>query len=166
MFLETERLTITELTSADAPFFYNLVNDADWKRFIGDRNVNTIADSEDYLETKIIPSYAKHGFGFYKVALKTSGIPIGISGLVDRDGLDHVDVGFAFLPQGRGMGYAYESTMALLTYARHELKLDTILAIANADNKKSHQLLEKLGLHYVKMISLSDEDEEICLFST
>ena len=65
MILETERLIISEISIEDAPFFYDLVNDPEWIQFIGDRNVKTIADAENYLSTKIIPSYKKNGFGFF-----------------------------------------------------------------------------------------------------
>ncbi|NNC70666.1 MAG: GNAT family N-acetyltransferase [Flavobacteriaceae bacterium] len=166
MLLETERLVLTELTIDDAPFFYELVNDPDWIRFIGDRNVSSLQDAENYLVERILPSYTKFGFGFYKVSLKGLTTPIGISGLINREVLDHVDIGFAFLPSRRGKGYAFESTKAILKYAQHELKLDPILAIVNPDNKKSQLLLEKLGLHYTKMILLPGETKEICLFST
>jgi RimJ/RimL family protein N-acetyltransferase len=166
MLLETERLNLIELTIDDALFFYNLVNDPDWIRFIGDRKVTTIQDAENYLTERIIPSYTKWGFGFYKVSLQSNNQPIGISGLIDRDGLDHVDIGFAFLPEGRGKGYAFESTKAVLNYAQKELKLDPILGIVNPKNKRSHLLLEKLGMQFKKMILLPNETKEICLFST
>ena len=166
MFLETERLTLSELTIEDAPFFFELVNDPDWIRFIGDRKVHTLGDAEMYLTDRMIPSYSKWGFGFYKVCIKTSGKPIGISGLINRDGLDHVDIGFAFLPAGRGHGYAFESTKAVLDHAQNTLKLNPILAIANSDNEKSHILLRKLGLTFKRMVVLPEETEAICLFST
>ena len=166
MLVETERLILTELSIDDAPFFFKLVNDPDWIRYIGDRNVSSIHDAENYLNERILPSYTKYGFGFYKVSIKATSKPIGISGLIDREGLDHVDVGFAFLPAGRGMGYALESTKAVLNYAQNELNLDPILAIVNTDNKRSHLLLEKLGLQFKKMIMLPNETKEICMYST
>ena len=166
MLIKTERLIITELSIADAPFFFELVNDPDWKRYIGDRNVRTLKDAENYLTERMIPSYKNWGFGFYKVSLKADNRPIGISGLVDRDSLEYVDIGFAFLPCGRGKGYAYESTKAIFDYAQKTLKLNPILGIANVDNKKSHVLLERLGLQFEKMVLLPEETEEICLFST
>lgn len=150
----------------DAPFFYELVNDKDWKRFIGERNVHTIKDAEDYLTNKIIQSYHDIGFGFYIVIDKKSERPLGISGFVKRDELNHVDVGFAFLPIGRNKGYALESTKALMKYGTMVLKFTTILGIANNDNERSHILLEKLGLKFVKHIKMSQEEEEISLFST
>ncbi len=166
MFNETERLTITKLSTDEVSFFFELVNDPDWKKFIGDRNINTLQDAKDYLKERMLPNYSSKGFGFYKVSLKCDGTTIGISGLVDREGLEHIDVGFAFLPNGRGKGYAYESTKAVLEYAKDVLKLDQIVAISNSDNHKSHKLLKRLGLRFEKMIVLPNESEEICLFST
>ncbi len=165
MHIETERLLISKLTPDDALFFFELVNDAEWKRFIGDRNVNTLHDAETYLKERIIPPYNNLGYGFYLVTEKETKTPLGISGFIKRDELEFADVGFAFLPVGRGKGYALESTQALMDYGKTQLGFTTILAIANADNIRSHQLLEKIGLHFDKKIRLNNESEEICLFT-
>ncbi len=165
MILETRRLLITELTVDDAPFIFKLMNDKEWKRFIGDRNIHTLQDAKNYLADRLIPSYKNWGFGFYKVADKSTDAPLGISGFVDRKELEHVDVGFAFLPEGRKKGYAFESTQALLFYASEALNLKTILAIANKDNENSHRLLKKLGFRFQKYVKLYDENEEISLFT-
>ncbi len=165
MELETERLIITPLELSDASFFFELVNDPDWIRFIGNRQVDTLKDAKTYLSDRILPSYSKNGFGFHKVYLKSNGVPIGITGLIHREELSHPDIGFAFLPIGRNQGYAFESTKAIFDFAVDQLAIDPILAIANQDNFRSHQLLTKLGLHFKKLIQLSDEDQQICLFS-
>ena len=164
MILASERLYIRELTLKDAPFFYELVNDPDWIRFIGDRNVQTIADAEDYLENRIFKSYATSGFGFYAVVLKSTNEVVGISGFVKRDELEHVDVGFAFLPRGRGQGYAFESTQALMEHGLQTLKFQKVLAIANNDNERSHNLLKKLGFQFENHVQLYDEEAKISLF--
>jgi RimJ/RimL family protein N-acetyltransferase len=166
MNLETDRLYIRKLTLDDTAFFYELLTDKDWIRFIGDRNIQTHQDAQDYLEHKIIPSYSKWGFGFYLVIEKATQTSVGISGFVKRKELEHVDVGFAFLPIGRGKGYAFEATQALMDYATSEWKFETILAIANKDNVRSHQLLQKIGLSFQGYVKLYDEEEEISLFST
>lgn len=164
MKLETERLFIQELTEKDAPFFYNLVNDPDWLRFIGDRNVNSIADAKDYLIAKIIPSYAKFGFGFYLVKTKDGNHSIGTTGLIDRDGMEHIEVGFAFLPEFRGKGYAYEATKEIMNYASTKLKIDPIVAITDLENIRSAKLLEHLGLRFDKNIQLPDFKKPSKLF--
>jgi RimJ/RimL family protein N-acetyltransferase len=166
MILETDRLRIRKLTLDDTPFFYELLNDKDWIRFIGDRNIQTHQDAQDYLANKIIPSYTHWGFGFYLVVEKASNNSLGIAGFVDRDELEFVDIGFAFLPKGRGKGYALEAAKALMKFGTSELQFETILGIANKDNVRSHRLLEKLGLSFQGYVQLDDEEEEICLFST
>jgi RimJ/RimL family protein N-acetyltransferase len=165
MLLETQRLVIRELTLEDAPFFFELVNDPDWIRFIGDRNVQTVDDAKDYLQNRIFKSYEESGFGFYAVVLKSSNEVMGISGFVKRDELEHVDVGFAFLPKGRGKGYAFESTEALMNYGVKTFNFQKVLAIANNDNEPSHHLLKKLGFTFEKYVKLHDEEDEISLFS-
>lgn len=165
MKLETKRLIIRELTIKDAPFFFELVNDPDWKRFIGDRNVKVLKDAEDYLTQRIIPSYTNWGFGFYAVLEKGQQKPIGVTGFIKRDELEFPDVGFAFLPIGRGKGFAYESTQAMMEHGVKNLGFKTVLGIANNDNIQSHKLLQKLGLKYQKQIKMDGEEKEISLFS-
>lgn len=166
MILKTERLNLTEFKITDASFFYELVNDPAFLEFIGDRNVKSISDAEKYLSDRIIPSYAKNGFGFYLVSTNGNNAPIGMSGIIDREGLDHIDVGFAFLSKSRGKGYAFEATDAVMKYATNTLKINPIVAITNTNNVKSINLLERLGLHFDKWIQLPQETEKIKLFST
>jgi RimJ/RimL family protein N-acetyltransferase len=166
MKLETERLILSELSLKDAPFFFELVNDSTWIQFIGDKNVKTIADAEKYLSDKIIPSYVKNGFGFYLISRKKDNASIGISGLVDRKGLEYVDVGYALLPKYRKKGYAFEATKAVMEFAKNNLQLNPILAITNVDNTRSIKLLERLGLHFDKLIQLPGEEKKCKLFST
>ena len=166
MILETERLILSELSQKDAPFFYELVNDPAWIRYVGDKDVNSIEDAKKYLANKIIPSYTKNGFGFYLILRKEDNTSIGISGLVDREGLEHVDVGYALLPKYRKKGYAFEATKAVLDLAKNELQLDTILAITNVDNIRSTKLLERLGLNFDKIIQLPGDTAKCKLFTT
>jgi RimJ/RimL family protein N-acetyltransferase len=110
--------------------------------------------------------YARLGFGFYLTELKDGGIPIGICGLVKRDFLEDVDVGFAFLPRFWGKRYALEAASAVMVYAKSVLGLKRIVAITSEDNYASVKLLEKLWLHFEGMIPYADTDEEVCLFTT
>src|SRR4051812_23578796 len=100
--LETDRLILRHLSEADAPFMLELMNEPDFHRFVGDRGLRTTADAGAYLAEKILPSYERFGFGFYLVELKSGGTAIGICGLIKRDTLEWVDVGFSFLEGHRG----------------------------------------------------------------
>lgn len=163
--LDTPRLVLRRLEPGDADFILALLNDPDWLRFIGDRGVRTPDDARAYLLRGPIASYARHGFGLWRVERKEDGAPAGICGLVDRDGLDDVDVGFAFLPAFRGKGYAFEAASATLAHARDALGLSRVLAIVSPDNARSIALLEKLGLRFERTMTLPGDDEEVGVYA-
>ena len=163
--LSTDRLLINEITLDDAEFILELMNDKDWIKNIGDRGIRTIEQAQEYILTRFIKTYAESDLGFYGLVLKNSNQIIGVAGLIDRDGIDHVDIGYGILPEFRGKGYAFEATKAVYDYGYKDLKLDKIVAIVNPDNPSSIKLLSKLGLEFEKMIRLPDEEIDIMLFS-
>ncbi len=165
--LQTDRLILRRLTADDAPFILELVNDPDWLRFIGDRGVRTLDDAREYIRKGPVTSYSQNGFGLYAIQPKEGGSPIGICGLVKRDFLEDVDIGFALLPAFRGKGFAREAARATLTYARQVVGLDRIVAITSRDNEASGRLLEDIGLRFEKMIRISsDTPEDVRLYGT
>jgi RimJ/RimL family protein N-acetyltransferase len=163
--ITTERLYLRRFTIKDAPAILKLLNDKDWILNIGDRGIRTEKEAEEYIKNRFLKSYDEKGFGFYAVILKASGEFIGSAGLVDRDGLDHVDIGYGLLPEFRAKGYAFEATKAVYDYGYEVLHLNKIIAIVNPNNKGSIKLLKKLGLNFEKMVRLPDEDKDIELFS-
>jgi RimJ/RimL family protein N-acetyltransferase len=76
-----------------------------------------------------------------------------------------VDIGFAFLPEFRNKGYAFEAARAVMEYGKTVLGVDRIVAITTVDNKSSARLLEKLGLRFEKMVRLSNDGDEVRLFT-
>ncbi len=164
MTITTSRLILEEFIVEEAPFILELLNDPAFLQFIGDRDVKTIADAEDYILHKLRPSYEQYGFGFYITRLKENRVPIGLCGLVKRDNLDDVDVGFAFLPQFRGGGYAFEAASAVMDYGINQHHLTRIIAITDPTNANSIKLLEKLGLSYEKNMRW-DDGFELKLFA-
>jgi RimJ/RimL family protein N-acetyltransferase len=163
--LETERLTLRQLTTGDAELILELLNEPSFLQYIGDRGVRTIEDARQYILNGPAASYARFGFGLYRVALKEGDVPIGMCGLLKRDSLEDVDIGFAFLPRFWSKGYAFESASAVLTYGREVLGLSRIVAITAPDNEASIALLGKLGLRFAGMVRLTGEDAESRLFT-
>jgi len=163
--MSTDRLLINRITLDDAGFILKLMNDKDWIKNIGDRGIRTIEEAEEYIRTRFLKTYNEVGFGFYSLIIKETQQIIGIAGLVDREGIDHIDIGYGMLPEYRGKGYAFEATKAIYDYAYQDLKIDKIVAIVNPDNPGSIKLLTKLGLEFEKMIRLPDEEIDIMLFS-
>ncbi len=164
--IETERLTLRKLSTADAGFILDLLNQPSFIRYIGDRDVRTLEDAERYILNGPVASYERNGFGLYLTQLKESHIPIGMCGLIKRDTLEDVDIGFAFLPQFWLKGYAFESASAVLAYARNTLGIKKILGIATPDNTGSIRVLEKIGLKFEKMVKLSEDAVELKLFAS
>ena len=162
--LETERLALRKLSADDAEFILELLNQPSFIKNIGDKGVRTNADAVRYIQNGPVASYEQFGFGLYLVELKGSGIPIGICGLLKRQTLPDVDVGFALLPKFWLQGYAVESVAGVMKYGRNVLGMGRIVAITAPDNHGSIKVLEKIGFKFEGMIRLSDRDSEIKLF--
>ena len=162
--LRTERLELRELVLEDDEFILRLLNEDGFLRFIGDKGVRTLADARGYLSKGPIDSYRRYGFGLYLTSLRGNG-PIGICGLVKRDSLPDVDVGFAFLEQYWSKGYASESAAAVLAWGREHLRLSRIIAITAPDNAGSIAVLQKIGLRFERMVNLPGDPQELRLFS-
>ncbi len=162
--IETNRLLLRKLTVDDAPFMLDLLNQPSFIQFIGDRGVRTLDDAREFILTRYVAAYERLGFGIYLTLLRESKIPIGICGLVKREGLDNVDIGYAFLPQYWSQGYASESVSAVLAYARNTLGIRRILGITTPDNASSIRVLEKAGFTFGRMVTLPGEETELKLF--
>lgn len=162
--LETERLCLRYQTLDDAAFILELVNDPAWLQYIGDRGVRTLEDARAYIANGAIRSYERDGFGFYLVERKEDRTLLGMCGLVRREGLDDVDIGFAFLPAYRSKGYAHEAAAAVMQYATEKLGLTRVVAITTQDNHSSRRLLEKLGLRFERLLQLPNDPEWLKLF--
>lgn len=152
--IETARLFMRELTVDDAAFVLELLNEPAYMRFIADRGVRTLEEARVYLLDRPLASYEKYGFGLYAVVLKETDAPIGMCGLIKRDALDDVDIGYAFLERYWGKGYAPEAARAVIDYGLHALGLKRIIAYTSLDNDRSIRVLEKLGFRYEKTITL------------
>lgn len=162
---ETERLILSKITVDDAPFIFRLMNMPKWIKFIGDRNVKSVEDAATYIQNNQLKSYERHGFGYYKLQLKSDNLkPIGSFGLVKRDTLEHIDIGFSLLPEFEGQGFGFEGATAIMTLAKEMFHINTLCAITLPENKASIHLLEKLGLSYQKTVKPFEDDKELLFF--
>ncbi|WML48831.1 GNAT family N-acetyltransferase [Neobacillus sp. PS3-34] len=162
--IETERLILRWLVPDDSAFILELLNDPTWIRFIGDRGVRTLEDARNYILTGPMDMYSRLGFGLYLTELKDGRIPIGICGLIKRDSLEDVDLGFAFLSKFQSKGYGYEAASATMAYGKEQLGLKRIVAITSKDNDNSSKLLEKVGMKFEQTIKFHPDNEELKLF--
>lgn len=178
--LETERTILREIVETDAEFILDLLNQPSFIKYIGDRNVRSVKEASEFIKNRYRKSYRDFGYGLYVVELKAEfsqseirnppseieNTPIGICGFVKRDSLPDADIGFAFLPQFCGKGYALESANAVMKYGRDVLGLRRVLAITSQDNESSGKLLEKIGFKFESLIKMPHDYEELKLFSS
>jgi ribosomal-protein-alanine N-acetyltransferase len=155
--LQTNRLFIRQFTLADAPFILELMNSPGWLQYVGTPVINTLTDARSYLTNGPIKAYNTYDFRLYLVELKANATPIGMCGLIKRDSLDYMDIGYALLPQYEGQGYAYEMVSAAIQFAFNSLHRLQLAAITHPGNLRSLQLLKKLGFIYKKTVILGDE---------
>jgi RimJ/RimL family protein N-acetyltransferase len=151
-------------SDADVAFYRALLNDPGFIEHIGDRGVRTLDEARPSLLDGPVAMQEARGHSLYVVELKEGGVPIGMCGLIKRDTLDGVDIGYAFLEAYRGRGYAYEAGRAVLDYARR-LGLRRVLAITSPNNMASNGLLRKLGMRFERFIHLVPEDAGSNLYS-
>ena len=162
--LETDRLNLRRISTDDAEFILQLLNEPSFLQFIGDRGVRTLDDARNYIRNGPMASYERFGFGLYLTELKEPRVPIGMCGLLKRDTLEDVDIGFAFVPQYWKQGYAMESAAAVMAHAKDALGLNRLAAITSPENETSIALLLKLGMRFEKLTRLTEEAPEIKLF--
>ena len=161
----TERLSLRHLTVDDAPFILRLVNEPSWLEFIGDKGVHSLEDARGYLTNGPIAMYARAGFGLYMTELRDGGSPIGLCGLIKRDSLPDVDIGFAFFPEQWGKGYAYEAASAVLKRAQSVLSMRRVVAIVSPGNRRSIELIGRLGMVLETELDLDGHGAKTLLFA-
>jgi len=156
--LTTEHLTIRPFTLEDAPFILRLLNEPSFIDNIADKGVRDLDQARDYLRGGPLASYAAHGHGLWLVAHAGTGNPMGMCGLIRRDILPELDLGYAFCPEYWGLGYAREAAKACLAWGRATLGLQGVLAIVSPGNTASTRLLEDLAFQHMGKRELTPGD--------
>lgn len=162
--MQTDRLLLEHLSLDDCEFILQLLNEPSFIENIGDKGVRDLDGAREYLRNGPMASYAANGFGLFRVSLK-SGACIGMCGLISRETLDHVDIGYGFLPQFWGQGYALESARAVMDYARRQLGIERVVAVVSPGNTASKKLLHKLGMQITGKVRMAENEPEIDLFA-
>ena len=163
---ETERLILKPTDKEDGEFIFKIMNTPKYYKYIGDRNIRTLEDAENYITQKMMPQYEKMGFGNFTVTLKSDGSKFGFCGIYVRPSLETPDIGFAFFEEYEGKGYAYEASSLLKQLAKDEFGLKKLSGITVEYNHSSRKLLEKLGLKFQKKFFMEGDPEELMYYET
>jgi RimJ/RimL family protein N-acetyltransferase len=156
--LETERLYLRTIEPEDAAFYHELINDPTWLEYIGDKGIYSVEAARAAIIAGPCAMQAKLGFSLYLMERRSDGKPLGMCGLIKRDWLPEVDIGYAIRPAYSGQGYTYEAAAAVLVHAREQLHLPQLLGITAPANAKSIALLAKLGMTFIEHKALPPEN--------
>ncbi|OKH90158.1 GNAT family N-acetyltransferase [Thalassospira sp. TSL5-1] len=162
--IKTSRLVLRAATHDDAAFVLELLNQPDWLEYVGDRNIGDQAAAAVYINERLISAYERTGFGLYMVDLAKTGETIGLCGLVKRENLPDPDIGFAFLREWQGKGFAREAAQATLGHAYRDLGLKRVVGFTLPENERSIRLLESLGMVFERQVYIDDNREACNLY--
>lgn len=160
--METERLIFRPLAASDDVHLFELDSNPKVHTYLGNEPVTDIQQVRDVI-ANIQWQYSEFGVGRMATLLKDTGEFIGWAGLkrernVPRYGIFY-DLGYRFMPQYWGKGYASEAAAFFVKYGFEVLKLDKINAYADADNLASRRVLEKAGLRFVEYFDYEGTEE-------
>ena len=161
---ETERLLIRTTSEADAGFIFELMTSPKWLANIGNRGIHTVVEAEMYIRQKMLVQLERLGFGNYTIIRKTDGAKLGTCGLHDREGLNGIDIGYAFLERYQRQGYAFEAASRMKQAAFDDFLFTELYAITTHTNLPSQRLLEKLGMQYETTVQLANDPAELRLY--
>jgi [ribosomal protein S5]-alanine N-acetyltransferase len=161
---ETERLMLKPTSEEDAVFIFELLNTPNWVRYIGDRNVKSVEEAKVYITKKMQPQLERLGYSNYTVIRKIDNVKLGTCGLFDREGIEGIDIGFAFLPEFEHRGYAFEAANKIIQACIEEFKLSQLKAITTNENIASQKLLKKLRMRFKRIMQLPNIEADFLLF--
>ncbi|MCC9044423.1 GNAT family N-acetyltransferase [Myroides sp. M-43] len=149
----TDRLILNRITHRDNAFMLELVNTPGWLTFIGDKNIHTTIDAQQYIQNILDNTSCE----YWVVSKKEDNKSIGLISIIQREYLEYSDLGFAFLPNQMNKGYAYEATSGLLKALTEGNKYSNLCAITLPDNNNSIKLIQRLGFTFDRIIEAHDE---------
>lgn len=143
--LQTERCVLRRFIASDAENLFLMNSDLDVMKFTGDKPFDDLASAIEFIES--YDAYERTGMGRWAVVTEKDGF-IGWCGLKQHE--DYVDLGFRFMKNQWGKGYATETAKAVIHYAFSNMNIDRIIGRVASENKASIRVLEKLGMQYWK----------------
>jgi ribosomal-protein-alanine N-acetyltransferase len=163
--LETGRLSLRRFVLEDAPSIVELLTQPSFIRNIGDRGVRNVDDALRYLRDGPMAMYEEHGFGLWRASRRADDAFVGMCGLLKRDILPDVDVGYALLPEYWGQGYAFEAAQATVELGARKFGLGRIIGVVSDHNAGSIRVLEKIGMRFERMYPMHPGEPEVRLYA-
>jgi RimJ/RimL family protein N-acetyltransferase len=162
--IETPRLVLRRFVFDDAPQIVGLLTQPSFLKNIGDRGVRNVEDAHRYLREGPMAMYEQYGFGLWHVSRRSDGEFVGMCGLLKRDILPDADIGYAYLPEHWGQGYAFEAARAALDLGVSRFGLKRLIGVVSDHNAASIRVLEKLGMRFERMFPMRADEPEVRLY--
>jgi [ribosomal protein S5]-alanine N-acetyltransferase len=158
---ETERLVVRYFTATDYDNYFGLQGDPRVMKYI--RTARTRQESDTFLTEKILPSSKEDFRGYWAVQLKDSRIFVGCFVIIPMpDDVAKTQMGYSFLPEHWGKGYATEVARHGVTYFYNCTPLEEIYGVTESENIASQKVLTKVGFTYHR--SKREEGKELFEF--
>lgn len=164
--IETERLILRPFTLDDAEAWLPLISLPDIIRYTGDTPAQSVDEARELLRSRPLRDYAMYGYGRLAVIEKASGRLVGFCGLKYVIELGDIDIGYRFLPECWGKGYATESCIAVMAQRRSEYKIRRVVGTVHPDNPASGRVLEKLGLRFERLLEPDEHGVRFRLYAS
>lgn len=163
--METENLYLRRFTLDDAEAYWPLTSMPEILRYTGEQPQASLDDVRHILSTRPLKDYATRGYGRMACIEKSSGRLIGFSGLKFVEELNEVDIGYRFLPDCWGKGYATESARLLMQHGAKEHGIERVIGLVQPENVASARVLGKLGLVFERALTLPGDAERMNLYA-
>lgn len=161
--IETDRLLLKNISLDDTKEMFRLHSDPDVQKYTGEPIVESLQEMERMIQLRI-KNYDKIGYGRWATFIKKDMKFIGWAGLAYLPEFDEVDLGYRFLPEYWGLGFATEASNAILNYAFNKLHLKKVMAIAMKENTASIRVMQKLGMVFDKYAPYEPEGVDVAWY--
>ena len=142
--LETKRLRLRALGEDDVPAMFELLQDPDVVRYVGDRHVPTLQETWRYV-AGWLGHWVLRGYGQWAIEERSSGHLVGRAGIINPADWPGAEVGYLLGRDWWGRGYATEAAAATMGWGFEELGFDDLLSLIDPDNHASIAVAERLG---------------------
>ena len=161
--LETSRLTLKTIEKEDSQILHDLIfSNEDTMKYTFGQKAFTLEETKKFIYKNFCKNNAIVGLA--PLFEKTTGLLVGISGVLKTEALgqDQYEFGFIIAEDFRRKGYAQEVALSELTFIKKRLRQNKAYALVHKKNIASKNLLEKIGMKFENNITLKDRgDKEI-----
>lgn len=142
--IETERLTLRAFSEADATALFELSQDPDVMRYVGERRVPTLQESWRGV-AGMIGHWAMRGYGQWAIEERASGQFIGRAGIINPVDWPGPEVGYLLGKAWWGHGYATEAARAAMDWGFEQVGFPELISLIFAENVRSIAVATRLG---------------------